>query len=75
MPFAPTSSSKGAGSIGDCRLFAGDHPSTLSIQANGVVQPYYRTSANGANQALQASDLQNGSGTYNLIDGQITYRV
>jgi hypothetical protein len=75
LPFTPTSTHKGAGSIGDTRLFAGDHPSTLSIQANGVVLPYYRTSANGSNLALQASDLQSGSGTYNLIDGQITYQT
>ena len=74
LPFTPTSSYKGAGSIGDCRLFAGDHPSTLSIQANGEIRPYYRTSANGANQALQASDLSTGT-TKNLIDGQITYQV
>ena len=75
LPFTPTSTHKGAGSIGDCRLFAGDHPSTLSIQANGVVQPYYRASANGSNSALQASELQSGTGTYNLIDGQITYQT
>ena len=74
LPFTPTSSYKGAGSIGDCRNFAGDHPSTLSIQANGEIRPYYRTSANGANQALQASDLSTGA-TKNLIDGQITYQV
>jgi hypothetical protein len=72
LPFASViPSGSGAGSIGDCRLFAGDNPDTLVVSAS-VLVPYYRTSASGANAALQASDLNTGA-TKNLIDGQITY--
>ena len=72
VPFAEAfGSGGGAGSIGDCRLFAGDTPDTFTVNGT-VIYPYYRTSANGANTRLQASDLDTSS-VKNLIDGQITY--
>jgi hypothetical protein len=73
LPFAEAiPSGLGGGSIGDCRLFAGDTPDTLTV-AGSAIYPYYRTSANGANTPLQASDLDTGGAVKNLIDGQITY--
>ena len=72
VPFAEAiPSGSGGGSIGDCRLFQGDLPDTLTIH-NSEIRPYYRTAANNANQRLQGADLATGS-VKNLIDGQITY--
>jgi hypothetical protein len=72
LPFAEafTNGTLG-GSIGDCRLFAGDTPSEIGVY-NSELLLWYRTSANGANTRLQASDLGTGF-IDNLIDGQITY--
>ena len=72
LPFAEafTNGTLG-GSIGDCRLFAGDTPSEIGVY-NSELLLWYRTSANGPNTRLQASDLGTGY-IDNLIDGQITY--
>jgi hypothetical protein len=73
IPFAEAiTSGVGGGSIGDCRLFGGDMPDTLTVLGSAIF-PYYRTAANGANTRLQASDLATVGGIQNLIDGQITY--
>jgi len=72
LPFAEafTNGTLG-GSIGDCREFAGDTPSEMGVY-NSTLIFWYRTSANGPNTRLQASDLGTGF-IDNLIDGQITY--
>jgi hypothetical protein len=72
LPFAEAiPSGTGGGSIGDCRIFAGDTPSEIGVSGSSIYI-WYRTAANGANTRLQASDLNTGS-VANLIDGQITY--
>jgi hypothetical protein len=73
LPFAEAiPSGLGAGSIGDCRLFGGDTPNTLTV-VSSTIKPYYRDAVDGQNYALDASDLGSGTGVQNLIDGQITY--
>ena len=72
LPFAEAiPSGTGGGSISDCREFAGDTPSEIGLAGSSIFI-WYRTSANGANTKLQASDLGTGA-VDNLIDGQITY--
>lgn len=72
LPFAEAiPSGFGGGSISDCREFVGDTPSEIGVY-NSEILLWYRTSANGPNTRLQASDLGTGS-VDNLIDGQITY--
>lgn len=72
LPFAEAiPSGLGGGSISDCRLFAGDTPSEIGVNGSSIFI-WYRTSSNGSNTYLQASDLGTGS-VNNLIDGQITY--
>jgi hypothetical protein len=75
LPFTSLSGIHSTGSIGDCRLFAGDTPDTL-IGGGGqtLIKPYYRTAVNGQNYVLKTSDLSTGV-TNNLIDGQFTYKV
>jgi hypothetical protein len=73
LPFAENiTSGTGGGSIGDRRLFGGDTPDTLTVLGSSIF-PFYRTSVNGANTRLQASDLGTAGGSQNLMDGQITY--
>ena len=73
LPFAEAiPSGQGAGSIGDCRLFGGDTPNTLTVYES-LITPYYRDAVDGQNYALVAGDLDSGTGPKNLIDGQITY--
>ena len=72
LPFAEAiPSGTSGGSIGDCREFVGDTPSEISVNGSSIFI-WYRTSSNGGNTRLQASDLGTGS-VDNLIDGQITY--
>ena len=77
LPYAAKSTAfHGAGSIGDCRNWGGDMPDTLSIATGATnMQLYYRTSANGANTKVQASDMDAGSSAQNLVDGQLTYQI
>ena len=74
LPFTPSSTHPFSGTVGDCRGFAGDMPDTVVI-ALGILKPYYRILANGANQQLNASDLGLGGANHNLLDAQITYIV
>jgi hypothetical protein len=76
LPFTSKSVAfHGAGSIGDCRDWGGDTPDTLAIGVSSTnLQPYYRTSVNGSNTKVDASDMDAGN-IKNLLDGQLTYQV